>query len=433
MGFCFHALRYQDLGKEDRSLKSLNFIKSESQRNLLILFLSALLFWISLASLLPALPLHIKSIGANNQQLGLVMGSFAIGLLVFRPQLGVLADLRGRKLVLLIGLVVAAIAPFGYLMTQDLLPLAVIRIFHGISIAAFTTAYSALVVDLAPPTHRGEVLGYMTLASPIGMALGPAIGGFLYASFGSVPLFLLSSGLGIGGLLCSLPVRVPTTSQGAIKVGANAANRRFWQLLLSPQLRIPTLTLLMIGLAFGTLTTFMPLLLEETRVPLNAGLFYTAAAIASFTVRLPIGRASDRYGRGRFISLGLLLYAIAMLMLFEAHQASGFLLAGVLEGSGAGILLPSMIALVADRAKADERGRFLGLCLNGFDLGIAIAAPLLGSFADQTGYRNLFGLAAFLGIVALILFSTLNSKNLPYSLRFALGSGRDVYALSVQK
>jgi MFS family permease len=415
-------------------LKSLNLIKSESQRNLLILFICALLFWISLASLLPVLPLYIKSVGANNQQLGWVMGSFAIGLLVFRPQLGILADLRGRKLVLLIGLVVAAIAPLGYLTTHALLPLAIVRIFHGISIAAFTTAYSALVVDLSPPEHRGEVLGYMTLASPIGMALGPAIGGFLYASFGSVPLLLLSSSLGVAGLMCSLPVQVPALPKDVTSTGAaRPADRRFWRLLLSPRLRIPTLTLMMIGLAFGTLTTFMPLLLQETRVQLNAGLFYTAAAIASFTVRLPIGRASDRYGRGRFISLGLLLYAVAMFMLFEAHQASGFLLAGVLEGSGAGILLPSMVALVADRAEAYERGRFLGLCLNGFDLGIAISAPLLGSFADHTGYRNLFGLAACLGVIALTLFSTLNSKNLTYSLRFALGAGRDVYALSTPK
>lgn len=51
------------------------------------------------------------------------------------------------------------------------------RAFHGVSIAAFTTGYSALVVDLSPPKQKGELIGYMSLAVPIGMAIGPAMGG----------------------------------------------------------------------------------------------------------------------------------------------------------------------------------------------------------------------------------------------------------------
>lgn len=52
------------------------------------------------------------------------------------------------------------------------------RAFHGVSIAAFTTGYSALVVDLSPPKQKGELIGYMSLAVPIGMAIGPAMGIF---------------------------------------------------------------------------------------------------------------------------------------------------------------------------------------------------------------------------------------------------------------
>ena len=48
------------------------------------------------------------------------MGSFAIGLLLFRPMLGKLADDRSRKLVLLIGVAVVAIAPLGYLFVKSI-------------------------------------------------------------------------------------------------------------------------------------------------------------------------------------------------------------------------------------------------------------------------------------------------------------------------
>jgi MFS family permease len=134
-------------------------IDPQPRRSLLILFTAGLLFWSSLASLLPTLPLYVQFVGGTKQQIGFVMGAFAIGLLLSRPPLGKIADTRGRKQVLLLGAVVAAIAPLGYLLAQSIPLLLLIRVFHGISIAAFTTAYSALVTDLSPPGKRLHELG----------------------------------------------------------------------------------------------------------------------------------------------------------------------------------------------------------------------------------------------------------------------------------
>ncbi|HSM80189.1 MAG TPA: MFS transporter, partial [Nodosilinea sp.] len=156
------------------------------RNNLMVLFAAGLCFWAGLAGLLPTLPLFIETLGGSGQQIGIVMASFAIGLLAARPYLSRLADERGRKVVLLVGLGAIALAPFGYLLVQFLprvvVPLAVagyrfnldssilammaIRAFHGLSIAAFVVAYSALVLDLAPPANRGELIGYMTLVNP---------------------------------------------------------------------------------------------------------------------------------------------------------------------------------------------------------------------------------------------------------------------------
>ena len=90
-------------------------IEPQRKRSLLTLFTAGLLFWSSLASLLPTLPLYVQSVGGTKQQIGFVMGAFAIGLLLSRPRLGKIADRTGRKQVLLIGVSVAAIAPIGYI------------------------------------------------------------------------------------------------------------------------------------------------------------------------------------------------------------------------------------------------------------------------------------------------------------------------------
>ncbi|MDX2240296.1 MAG: MFS transporter [Leptolyngbyaceae cyanobacterium bins.302] len=397
------------------------------QRNLGFLFGAGLLFWASLTALLPTLSLYIKDVGASDFEVGVVMGAFAIGLVLFRPWLGKLADQHDRKIVLYVGLAAAAIAPLGYLATQSIPLLFLLRAFHGLSIAAFTTGFSTLVTDLAPPQSRGEVIGYMTLVNPIGVAIGPALGGFLQEWAGYTPLFLVSAGLGVLGIGLIHQLRSPSIVGEPGKAPTSTESMR--QLLFSPRFRIPALVLSLVGAAFGTLAIFVPLFIKETGVPLNPGLFYTAAAIASFVARIAVGRASDRFGRGRFITASLVLYTLALSLLCTAHTVPTFLLAGFLEGAGAAILLPMMITLAADRSHPYERGRTFGLVLVGFDLGMALAGPIFGYLAVQLGYRGLFGVTAVLVFLALLIFMSLCSKTFAYSLKFALGNGHDVYAL----
>ncbi|QIR39968.1 MFS transporter [Tolypothrix sp. PCC 7910] len=408
-------------------MKVFEILQSQLQRNLLSLFAAGLLFWSSLAALLPTLPLYMEDLGASKQQIGIVLGCFAIGMLLFRSVFGRLADQKGRKIVLLIGMLVNAIAPLGYILVQSIPGLMAVRAFHGLSIAAFTTAYLALVADLAPEKNRGEIMGYMSLVTPIGAAIGPALGGYLQVASGYTLLFLLSTGLAGIGLLCIVPIVNPPIH----KQNKSDSNQgKFWRLLFSPRVRVLASIMLMIGLAFGALHTFVPLFIKAARVDLNPGLFYTAGALASFSVRFFTGKASDRYGRGLFITLSLVVYAISMILLAFATTANVFLIAGTLEGAGSGILMPMISTVIADRSLPQERGRVFSLCIMGLDFGIAIAGPIFGSLAEQVGYRNMFGFCAALAILALLIFLTQGNRNLADSLRFALGRGKDAYSMN---
>jgi MFS family permease len=458
-------------------VKVFGTLDRQRQRSVFVLFASGLLFWSSMASLLPTLPLYVESVGGTEQQVGLVMGAFAIGLLASRTRLGRLADQRSRQLVLLIGVGVGAIAPLGYLVVKSIPLLIALRAFHGISIAAFTTAYSALVADLSPPDRRGELIGYMSLVTPVGVAIGPALGGFVQAAWGYSPLFWMASGLGALSFLGSCqvwePLRDPdlrpspaSSSQTDMRVsgkalivesvlaglaigfgwfmGFNASLGLAAFMVLqggivysflrqifssSDRLRIPAMVMLMVGMIFGSIATFMPLFIRASGIDFNPGWFYTAAALSSFIVRLLAGRASDRWGRGLFISFGLVCYAVAMSILATSHSAVAFLLAGLMEGTAAGILIPIVVALMSDRSQPEERGRIFAMCIGGFDVGIAIAGPVFGAIAPAIGFRNIFAIAGALSILALTIFVRFNSKDLPHSLRFALGRGRDIYAI----
>lgn len=393
------------------------------RKNLGILFITGLLFWASLSTVLPILPLYVQEGGGGVQEIGWVMGSFAIGLLIARPWLGRLAD-KNRKAVLLIGMTVVTLAPLGYFFTQSLPLLGVIRAFHGISIAAFATGFVALVASLSPERHRGELIGYMSLVNPIGAGLGPALGGWIQASSGFGAAFLFSASIAVVGMLCCLWVSDP----GQVK-DHSRTQLEYWSMLGTPRVRSIAFVMLLIGLSFGTMTTFVPLLIAESAVSLNPGLFYSLAALSSFSIRLVSGPASDHYGRGVFITLSLSCYVVAMALLCFAHDETSFLIAALVEGAGFGTLIPMVSTLMADRAQPQEQGRLFSLCMIGFDLGIGLAGPLLGSFGGGLSYRVLFQVATVLAIAALTAFLTLSSRDLQHSLRFALGLGGDVYAL----
>lgn len=450
-------------------LRTFQSIEPSKLINLLILFVCALCFWTSLTSLLPTLPAYIQDIGATAKQVGYVMGCFAIGLLLSRVWLGKLADngltkvlgsknrhnflanitdkiarkiigklvdYPSRKVVIIIGAIVATIAPIGYVYLTSIPQLMVIRAFHGISIAAFTTGYSALVVDISPPKQKGELIGYMTLAVPIGMAIGPALGGFIQEYSNYQVLFAVSALSALFSLILACQIRelenlVTKTNQSSptesLKI--EDSSRTFKELLTNPSFLIPAIVLLLIGGLFGALVTYLPLYIRVLEFDFNTGLFYTIAAIASFAVRFFVGKASDKYGRGGFISISLLFYIVSMILLTTAINPEMIFFSALTEGLGAGMIIPIMLALISDRCKVIERGKVFAVCISGFDIGVALGGPVLGSFILDWGYRTLFGVNTLLAIIALIIFVSFSNKNLINSWRFAWGKGVDLYAI----
>ncbi len=414
-------------------MNALNQLEPHQRRSLLVLFAAGLLFWMSIGVLLPTLPAYLDKIGINQQQIGLIIGSFAIGLLATRSVIGRLVDGRGRKFVLLMGTIVLTIAPLGYLTATSVPLLMAIRVFHGVSIAAFTTAHSTLVVDLAPPKQRGEIIGLMSLANPLGIAIGPAIGGYLQVSGRYSEIFWISIMFGTIASIFAWQLREsrvriePTVSSSDLEPQAPVAKLSIWQIITNPALGIPALVLLLIGFPFGAIHTFVPLYIQSTQIDFNPGLFYTIAAIASFCSRSVIGSKSDQYGRGIFIAGSVCCYTTAIALLATANSQLSFMLAAMLEGLGIGTLIPMIVALVADRSLPEQRGQVLSICIAGLDLGVAIAAPVFGLVAKDLGYPGIFTIATGLAGSAIVVFMIWGNRSLRHSIGFCLGRDRDVY------
>lgn len=396
---------------------------------------AGLCFWTGIASLLPIIPLYISDLGGTQQQVGIVMGAFAIGLILARPALGRRADYHSRKQVLLIGLAVGGIAPLGYLLADSIPLLFVLRAFHGVSIAAFTTAYTAYVVDQVEPKRRTEILGYTSLVTPIGIGIGPVVGGFVQQHYGYAVLFNTSSILAWMGFFCILAL-AESSKKNLKQTQAQNSNQNWLQsfassgrLFLEPRLKILSLIMLGAGSIFGTLSTFMPLYVRELNLDFNPGIYYLFAATASFTMRIVTGQIAQKFGKGRFITLSILCYFFSMILLWQGTTALAFMMSGFIEGCAGGLLIPVISAIVADRSAEDERGQVFSVCLGGFDVGIALAGPLFGSFIQYVGIRLVFLGASLISIAVLVLFVCYGNQSFQRSTRFAFGHEPDYYAV----
>jgi MFS family permease len=412
-----------------QSLTTFSNLDTHLRKNLTAVFWAGLFFWSSMASQLPTLPLYIRSLTQSFDQIGIIMGSFAIGLLACRSYLGKLSDRKGRRYTMRIGLIVAAIVPLCYALLPSIPLLILFRAIHGISIAAFAASYSALVSDLAPIEQRGEIIGYMSLVNPLGLAFGPAIGGLMQEAWGYQPLFITASLLAFAGLLLTTQIESGDSERDRKIAVAAIAKPKFWQTFLNPRVRVPSTVLLLVGLSFGTLSAFMPILMQQKQIALNAGLFYMAAALSGFMIRFPVGRLSDEWGRGIFISIGIFFYGLSMAIIYFASHDYEFLLSGIAEGIGSGIVIPAIVALLADRTIPQERGYVFGMTWIGFDLGIAFAGPVMGKMIGFVGITNIFAIATGLCLLGIGIFATQSNKTVSESFKFAIGKSCDRYAI----
>lgn len=360
--------------------------------------LSNFLFFSSMHLLITPLPLYIEEIGGQATEVGLATGSFAIAAIIARPYMGRLADTWGRKPTLLVGATVFILGPLSYILARSVGLLLVARMFHGIGIAAFTTAYFALVADVTPPSRWGEALGLAGVAPSVAIILATPLGTNLTGRVGSSVIFVVAAALALLSLIVALPLREPEKASTA----AYAENPKALGLLSVVRLRgvwAPSLATLTVGLTYGAVLSFLPLFAQERALG-NVGFFFTASGIATILARLLLGRFSDRVGRVSVILPMLMVLGLSAAGLNWAHDLGILVLMAFTYGLGFGGARVGLDALVVDSVPARARGTALGILYFCFDSGIGVGSAVLGILADLTGYGSLYLL---LGVICLLI------------------------------
>ncbi|HEY1391758.1 MAG TPA: MFS transporter, partial [Methylibium sp.] len=136
------------------------------------------------------------------------------GRLVF----GLLGDRFGAARILVLALLAQAIGALGYVYARELGSFYTVAALFGFTYAGVMPLFAVIARENFPLRMMGTVIGGTTMASSLGMALGPVLGGLIYDTFSSYAwLFIGAFSLGIGAFLAALAfTRLPRRQTMAV-------------------------------------------------------------------------------------------------------------------------------------------------------------------------------------------------------------------------
>ncbi len=106
-----------------------------------------------------------------------------IGVAIFaRPYLGRISDRTGRKIPIIVGLVISGLPLLIIPFTSDFWSLLMLAIIYGVGFAAVTAATPALITELVPKDTAGTSMGFSDTVMDIGQTIGPIVSGLVLAA-----------------------------------------------------------------------------------------------------------------------------------------------------------------------------------------------------------------------------------------------------------
>jgi len=136
--------------------------------------------------------------------------------------------------------------------------------------------------------------------------------------------------------------------------------------------------------------------------PLLLGLAISIYGLTQALLQIPFGLMSDRFGRKKIITIGLLLFVTGSIVAALSTTIYGIIIGRALQGSGA--VAAAVMALAADLTSEQNRTKIMatiGISI-GVSFGIAmVLGPVMASFFGLSGVFWFTAVLASVGIVIL--------------------------------
>ncbi len=366
-----------------------------------------------------ALPSISHEFSMSAVQLSWIPMSFLLSSAVLLVPFGKLADIWGRKKMLLYGNIFFTIATLLCALSSSGTMLITSRFLQGIGSAMILSSAMAIIISAFPPEKRGTIIGWNTTAVYVGLSVAPLIGGILTQTLGWQSLFYINSlaaMLTIAGIIFGVKAE-----------WAEAKNDSFD--FVGSIIYVPSMSALMYGFSIlpesfgivltiagaGGLVAFILWELREKIPVLDIGLFRNNRIFAFSNLAALINYAAT-FGITFVLSLylqnvkglnpgdaGLILITQPVLMAIVASYSgklSDRIDSRILSSTGMAIIVAGLISLVFLTTETSRSYLVITLCVLGFGFGL-FSSPNTNSVMSSVEKRFLGTASATLGTMRL--------------------------------
>ena len=361
--------------------------------------------------LVAALPIVITSeLSGSDLDAGLAMTYFQIGTIVCRLFAGRLIDGFNKRVVLLLSTALFFIIMGLFNFTTSLEAIFVLRGLHGVVFALGTTVMAALAVLVLPPNRKGEGINMFAIFSNVAMVLGPAIGLYALASYGSIALYLFLTIM--TGLVLVLSNSIPLSKELATP---KPSTHKGWHISQFIEKRsLPwALMGLFIGFTYSGVLVFIPIELNSMGAGIWGSAFFAIFALMIIISRPLVGKVYARYGSKFIIYPGLGLFILGLFGLGLATTPMAIILTAPLLGLGYGAAQPAFQALAIQSAPIERAGVSTATYFLALDISVGAGSIILALLANALGYQYLYIIAALVMVIALSLYHVWIKKYTP--------------------
>lgn len=349
----------------------------------------------------------------------LALTVYFAGLLIFAPVWGAIADVTGRRRLILITTTILATA------TLLLLPMyntvgaqIVLRGIYAVFVAGFTSVILTIVSERGGGDHRGKSIGFYSSAVAAGGISGRLLAGFLLGLLAPSSVYLVVAGISIPATVAVVFVADPLSSTGVQRRDRGLATEVRRRILPPEENRVHLQTN---GLSWLYLAIFLRnmtnkglgsvlpifLLAEVGVTEVTMGALFALSPTLRTGVMLLFGRITDIIGRKPLITTGATgagFRALTMagatfpdtLAIRTSVAAFGFVIHAITFSA----LTTGAVAFIGDVSPADHESELMGLRTTSRSLGGVLGPLLVGGLATVWGYEIAFVSMSVLAFIA---------------------------------
>lgn len=337
---------------------------------------------------------------------------YGAGALVAAPVSGFLSDRYGPITIMRGSLLLSGAILLAYPFVRSFPLVVVLTLALSVTAEAFRPASLTIFGDLVAPERRKTGFAINRLAINLGMAIGPAVGGFL-ATVSFRWLFLAD---GITSLVAGTILTAATfprhrhgagTQPIADAVSPFAHSRRGY--------RDPRLAYFLAGVfpvavvLFQHLASMSVFLVQDRHLSAAAyGLLFTLNCLLIVVCEVPLNIATAHWPHRRTLALGALLFGIGFGGLALAWDIWSVAATVVIWTVGEMFFFPGMAAYLTDIAPPSRRGEYMGL--SQMIMGLAFTVGPWGGMLllARFGGGVLWGTMFLLGAGAALIMARLD-------------------------